>query len=70
MLRGIHINRQSNLLSVNCFLDPQVCYEFWDNPTYNINRFVLQEVGKVVEGCLTCEELSGSYSQDIISQVS
>jgi len=25
----------------------------------NVNRFVLQEMGKIVECCLTCEELVG-----------
>ena len=29
------------------------------NEKININRFVLQESGRFVEGCLTCEELSG-----------
>ena len=24
-----------------------------ENPIYNINRFVLQEMGRIVEGCLT-----------------
>ena len=30
-----------------------------ENPKYNINWFVLQECGKIVEVCLTCEELVG-----------
>ena len=38
-----------------------------ENPIYNINRFVLQECGKVVEGCLTvknqCGLLTGGDSQ-------
>jgi len=32
---------------------------FQENPIYNINLFVLQEYGKFVELCLTCEELVG-----------
>ena len=30
-----------------------------ENAIYNINRFVLQGSGKIVEGCLTREELVG-----------
>ena len=30
------------------------------NVICNINRFDLQELGKIVEECLTCEELVGA----------
>ena len=29
----------------------------YENPIYNINRFVFQELGDVVEGLSDCEEL-------------
>ena len=33
---------------------------------YNINRLELQEYGVLLGGCLTYEELSGGYSQEMM----
>jgi len=34
------------------------------NPIYNINRFVLQEVGILLGGCLTVKNLRGVLTVD------
>ena len=38
----------------------------YESTKYLMNRFVLQEYGILLGGCLTCEELSGSYSQEMM----
>ena len=36
------------------------------NPICNTNRFVIQEKGILLGECLTCEELSGGYLQEMM----